>query len=977
MKYKLLLFVLIQSTCSSLIAQKPYEWKEKASGGYTYRYVTNDPTKARFYTLKNGLTVVLSQNTKAPMIEFRLAVRAGSNTDPENATGLAHYLEHLLFKGTDKFGTLNYAKEKPLLDRIEILYEQYRQTTDPLKRKAIYAEIDQVSGEASNYSIAGEYGKMMKSIGGKSSNAHTWNEETVYDEDFPSNAVDQFLALQAERFRNPVFRIFHTELEAVYEEKNRGLDDDDRKIEEQSSAKLFPTHNYGQQSTIGTIAHLKNPSLVEIRKYYNKYYVPNNILLVFAGDFDPNEMIKKIDRSFAYMKPKPIALYHPVPEEPITKIEHVDVYGPSAERVKISYRGGAQATEESSMLSLISSILFNGKAGLADINLNQQQKVQYAGGGYQQMKDYGVFQLFARPKQGQTLDQATQLLLDQINMLKKGDFDESLIKATIANKKLDLLKELNENRFRVNAVTREFILNRGTNWDKTLNAPDAMSRITKKQITDFANKFFRDNYVITYKHQGVDKAITKVEKPIITPINTNALATSDFAKELFAMPVKPILPKFLDYKKDLNFGTEGIADVITVQNKDNGFFSVTYRFDIGSWNLPLLTYASQYLPFLSTQEYSAEEIKKQFYNIACNYSFSVGAETTSITISGLQENFNQAVSLTEQVFAGCKANELALANLKNAIIQERENSKSDKDYIKAGLESYALYGAKNPFNNNISNNEVKDITSAQLLSLLHGLTKYKHIVTYYGPETMVEFTAGLKRLHHLPESFIPEPAAKKYIPVPTDTNEVYFVDYDMVQAEVSWFRNSENYDPKLQAKIDLFNSYFGDGMESVVAQSIRESKGLAYSAEAFYLSSNQKDRLNVMTAYVGSQADKMNEAVKSMNELLADLPEVKQSFEVSKSNALNGLETNRITGERIISAYIRDKRRGLNHDFRIDLYAGLKPLTLTDIKTFHNEHVAGKPYKYCIIAAEKHVKLKDMQRFGQVTRLSLEEIFGH
>ena len=187
-----------------------------------------------------------------------MAVRAGSNTDPRNSTGLAHYLEHLLFKGTDRFGTLDYAKEKPLLDKIESLYEKYHATTDPAKRKEIYAQIDKTSGEASNYSIANEYDKMMKSIGGQSTNAHTWYEETVYNEDLPSNATDKFLALQAERFRNPVFRIFHTELEAVYEEKNRGLDNDSWKISEKMNDLLYPTHNYGQQTTIGTIEHLKN-----------------------------------------------------------------------------------------------------------------------------------------------------------------------------------------------------------------------------------------------------------------------------------------------------------------------------------------------------------------------------------------------------------------------------------------------------------------------------------------------------------------------------------------------------------------------------------------------------------------------------------------------------------------------------------------------------------------------------------------------
>ncbi|RZL10083.1 MAG: insulinase family protein, partial [Pedobacter sp.] len=243
MKTRLLLLVTLIFIGSGIMAQSSYKWKTASSSGYKYKYVTNDPTKTRFYTLKNGLTVILSQNTKEPLIEFRMAIRAGSNTDPRNATGLAHYLEHLLFKGTDKFGTLDYSKEKPLLDKIDSLYEQYNVTTDSAKRKEIYAEIDKTSGLASNYSIANEYDKMMKAIGGQSTNAHTWYEETVYNEDFPSNSTDKFLALQAERFRAPVFRIFHTELEAVYEEKNRGLDDDGWKLDEKMSELLFPTHN--------------------------------------------------------------------------------------------------------------------------------------------------------------------------------------------------------------------------------------------------------------------------------------------------------------------------------------------------------------------------------------------------------------------------------------------------------------------------------------------------------------------------------------------------------------------------------------------------------------------------------------------------------------------------------------------------------------------------------------------------------------
>ena len=142
-----------------------YEWKEAQGGGYTYKYVTHDPTNARFYTLKNGLTVILSPTNKEPRIQCYVAVKAGSKTDPATNTGLAHYLEHLLFKGTDKYGSLDWAKEKVELDKIDALYEEYNHTKDPAKRKAIYKLIDSVSGVASKYAIANEYDKMMTAMG--------------------------------------------------------------------------------------------------------------------------------------------------------------------------------------------------------------------------------------------------------------------------------------------------------------------------------------------------------------------------------------------------------------------------------------------------------------------------------------------------------------------------------------------------------------------------------------------------------------------------------------------------------------------------------------------------------------------------------------------------------------------------------------------------------------------------------------------
>ncbi len=635
-----MLSVLLLVSASTALSQAKHEWKQASSGGYTYKYVTGDPTNSRFYTLKNGLTVVLSVNKKEPRIATQIAVRTGSNNDPADHTGLAHYLEHLLFKGTDKFGTLDWAKEKPLLDKIDALYESYNSTTDPEKRKEIYKEIDRVSGEASKFSIANEYDKLMASIGSQGTNAHTWVEETVYEEDIPSNAVEKFLTVQAERFRNPIFRIFHTELEAVYEEKNISLDSDGRKVQEAMFQLVFPTHNYGLQSTIGTVEHLKNPSLVAIRDYYQKYYVPNNMAIIMAGDFNPDQVVKMIDQKFSYMKARPVVQYKGPEQAPIAGPVIKEVFGPSAESLRVIYRVGANNTKESLLASVTASILSNGKAGLFDLNLNKQQKLQGAGAGIQQYRDYGMFVLTASPKQGQTLEEARELLMEQIDVLRKGNFEESLIKAIVANYKLAELQALESNGARVAGLVDSYIKHEGKEWNKDVSVLDDMGALTKKDIVDFANKFFGDkNYVVIYKRKGEDKNIVKVEKPSITPIETNAGQQSPFVKQINATELPAIKPVWLNYSTDIRQARAGNAEVLYVQNKDNSIFNLYFYFDMGTWNNKFLSIALQYLQFIGTDKYSAEDISKQFYNLACSFSASAGAEQTTVSVTGLQENF--------------------------------------------------------------------------------------------------------------------------------------------------------------------------------------------------------------------------------------------------------------------------------------------------------------------------------------------------
>ena len=967
--------VLIICSFAAYAQTGKYEWKEASSGGYTYKYVSNDPANARFYTLKNGLTVILSPTNKDPRIQCYVATKAGSKTDPATHTGLAHYLEHMLFKGTDKFGSLNWAKEKPELEKIDALYEEYNKTTDVEKRKEIYHRIDSVSGVASKYGIANEYDKMMSAMGAQGTNAFTSFEQTVYTDDVPSNAIDKYLAVQGERFRNPTLRIFHTELEAVYEEKNRGLDNDGRRVFEKLFAELFKNHNYGLQTTIGTIEHLKNPSLVEIRKYFNKYYVPNNMGVIMSGDFNPDEMIKKVAATFAYMQNKPFAKYSFQPEQAIVSPIAAEVVGPDAETVTIGFRLPGNKSTDVLLADLVGQILTNGKAGLMDLNLVKKQKLLGASASAFTLIDYGILYMQGRPTLGQSLDDVKGLMLGEIENLKKGNFDDNLITAIINNLKKNTIQATESYGSRasnlMNAFTAEL------DWQKQVAYTDQLSRLTKNDIITFANKYFGENYVVILKRKGEDKSIIKVEKPPITPVETNRDSQSDFVKQVNNMPATSVKPVWVDYNKDIQRAKVGPAEVLYVHNKDNSLFRLRYRFEMGTWNDKKLSLAAQYLQFLGTDKMSAEDITKAFYKIACSFNVSASAEFTTVTIEGLQENFTKAVQLFEDLLKNCKADEAALKSLKARIIKSRTDAKANKGSIMNGLTNYARFGSKNPFNYVMSDIELNNTTSAELVNMLHDLNNNEHKILYYGPQPLVQLAAGLKIMHPVPTAFKGASAKMNFNYVTQTKNQVLFADYNMVQAEIRWVRNTTAYSADTEPVVDMFNNYFGGGMSSLVFQTIRESKALAYSTFAVYAKPDKKEDPFYTLAYVGCQADKFNESVIAMNELLNGIPNVEENIKNARTGIKKDIETERITQDGIIFNYLAAQRKGMNEDIRKKTYTAVDKIGYKELQHFHSGNIANKPYTYCIVASGKKLSDNDMNKYGEVKKLSLEELFGY
>jgi len=944
---------------------------------YPYSSVPGDSIHTRIYTLRNGLTVYMSPYKDKPRIYTSIAVRAGSKNDPAETTGLAHYLEHMLFKGTDALGSLDYEKERVELDKITALYEKYRLTSDIHKRAAIYKDIDSISNVAARFAVPNEYDKLLNSIGAQGTNAYTWTEQTVFLNDIPSNKLEQWLTIEAERFRNPVMRLFHTELETVYEEKNRNMDSDQNKIWENLFAGLFKKHPYGTQTTIGKAEHLKNPSINNVIDYYHTWYVPNNMALCIAGDFDPDATIKLIDETFSLLKPKEIPHFTPAVEEPITKPSIIKVTGPEAEELVIGYRFNGINSSDTDYLTLIDKVLFNKTAGLIDLNLNQQQKVLDGSSTLAAMKDYSVHILSAKPRKGQSLDEVRTLLLEQLELLKEGNFPDWLMDATINDMKIEQQKlyELNHGRVEsyVNAYTS------GMEWSQHLSQFERLQKITKNDLAVFARKHYGSNYVAVYKENGIAISEAKIQKPQITPLKVNRDTSSPFAEKVLALKSNKLKPAFVDYKKDITFlDVNSSIKLHYLQNREDELFSLYYVFDIGSSNSRTLDIALRYLSYLGTSKVTQAEFSKELYKIGVSFSVTTSEHNVSLVLSGLGKNAPAAIRMLENLLVDARPDEEALEKLKSGIMKERADDKLSKNKILfEGLINYGKYGPISPFTNVLSNEELEKVTSQELLDEVRNFLQYRHRVLYYGPASSAEVLSELRSVRHYPQSFKNPPNSDSFQELEQPDNLVYVVDYDMTQAEVIMLTRDEIYDSSMVPIVTLFNEYYGGGMSSVVFQELREAKALAYSVYSGYKAPKEKGKPNYIVSYIGTQSDKLPEALEGMRKLMTDLPKSAKLFASAKKGILQDKTTNRLTRTEILFNYEDALKLGHHHDIRKDIYRDVPAMSLDDVANFHRKHFHDKKQVMLVLGKKSNLDMETLQKYGTVRELTLKEVFGY
>jgi len=929
-----------------------------------------DAMQVRVYRLDNGLTVYLSRNTEAPRFYAEIAVRAGSLTDPSDCTGLAHYLEHLMFKGTKKMGTLDYQKEKPYLDQITQLYERHFHEKDPEKRQAIYKEINKASKEAAQHAVANDIDRIYKFIGGTGVNAHTSYEETVYKVDLPSNQLERWAKIESERFIDPVFRLFHTELETVYEEKNTSIDSGQDRLYENVEKLLFPGHPYGSQTVLGKPEHLKNPSLVRIREYFDKYYVPGNMAIVISGDIVINDAIRVIDKHFGKMAAKPAPTRKAAPPKPLKGVSRAIITHEGEKSLLMAWRTVPFSHEDAYALEMLDMILDNSVAGLINLNLVQPQLVRSAGSYPSLLNEAGAQYLWGSPRDGQSLEELELLLTEQLEKIKAGKFEDWLIPAIVSDLQTDIEESYESNEDRVAMIRDSYISNQA--WEESSQYIARMSAVTRDDVLRVANKYLGKDYVVGHLVKG--KPVVKhIEKPKIDAVPMNSSSESDFSKSILAVDVQPLSPYFIEAGKDFQ---KSIADngvqYFTTVNPVNNLFTITWTFPKGHLHDDLLLTAFDLLQKSGTKELSSTELGKRWYQLGVDANFSVYEGYTEISLSGLSSSYEPSVKLFWQWINEMVVEQSVLDNLIADLKLVRDDNIDDPTIIIHALARYSRFGKNSMYVARSTNAELDKLTVSQLQKTAQKLFTLPHQVSYIGKLSESQWrksTPELEVTSTSPKEFN-RPVTKSNAPV-----EIHFYHRDMAQAKIwieSELQGLTNDDIVM---LKVFNEYFDGGMSGVVFQEIREARGLAYSASGYLTSPRWIGDPFLAVGSAACQADKVDEALTKFLQLFDQLPESDVRFKETSDAIMNRIRAERFGFRSRVGSIQSWQRSGVDFNVSKRGFEELPKIQLSNMLELYSKAVKGKPKRICIVGDRSRIDLKALSKLGVIKEIKAEDIF--
>ena len=927
-------------------------------------------------TLSNGMTVWLNEDHSQPKVFGAVVVRAGAKDCP--GTGIAHYFEHIMFKGTQRIGTTDYAQERAWIDSISAQYDLLSQTTDATRRTAIQKHINELSLRAADYAIPNEFNRLTSRYGGSDLNAATGMDVTYYHNTFLPQYITQWCWLNSERFIDPVFRLFQAELENVYEEKNRWADEMGDAMDK-AMATIFRDKPYAQP-ILGTTDNLKNPRLSDMQQFFKKYYVAPNMGLLLCGDFAADSLATLLEQTFGRVPTGPVPERVKSPMPPIAKGNRVGIKLP-VPLIKIMAQVSQAPTDfdpDANALDLANALLTNGKAGLLDSLMNNH-KMLMAMAVRTAFNDAGVQIVAVVPnlpfgKKQKAIDACRQ----QMERIKQGDFTDEQLEAVRREMLMEAEQSLETVDNRAELMLDAF--SQGQSWQAVLQMIEQMRAITRDDVIRAARKYYTDDYITFVKKFGNEKKET-LKQPGYKPVEPkNAGAKSEFARQLEQMPVSTEAIRTVDFDRDAQCSDiTPHAKLYYKQNPMNDIFSLTLRYLDGKRHTPLLEQLKGYLGSLGTDSLTKQQMENAWLRMGVDMDADVGNEAFSFTLTGREAQLKPALQLLAHFLQHAKADDKALKEIKQAVRVNDKSFGEEKDGVLTAVLSWVLNGQQSDYLRQPSVKEAKALTNERMLALLDELTSYDCELLYCGQKAPEEVAQLVRQT--LPISRCNKARTGVYRRIQETTEDVvyfyhvpksrqnYVVSAETMKAEPTW---------EGRTTAELWSRYMGGGMSSVLFQNVREFRSLAYSTGGLLRAPNMMRHPNDPLAYVtitGTQADKTRTAMHTVDSLLHNMPMNAENMEAARQEMLSDVQNN-YPSFRHIATYIANQRLDGYSNDPDDYYVQLVPtISQEQVGQYHRQHVAQNKRTWIVIGDKKQTDFKALEKYGKVVRLNKSDVW--
>ncbi len=921
--------------------------------------IASDPAKVTIHRLSNGMTVYLSPDKQTPSVTAHIAVRAGSRNDPQRSTGLAHYLEHMLFKGTTQLGTLDYAKEKPHLDKIASLYDDLRKPG--ASRDQILKQIDQETQATAELAIPNELDQMYAQIGITGLNAYTSNDQTVYVTEVPKNRLGQWATVEASRYADAVFRLFWPELEAVYEEKNRALDAPQRRVQEAFLRALFPDHGYGWSSTLGEVEHLKYPAYGDMVAFFNRYYTPQNMAILLAGDVDES-VIPMLEKAFGgFKRPAGDAMSEGV-LTPLQGRKVVTVKVPSNEGVKLGWPLVSATHPDRLALQVMDLLLLDGRQGILSRDLLLTQKVANAGSNPTFLREAGYFDLYADALAGQKPEELEALLWGLVGKLQRGDFTDTDLATAVLTYEMNTQLQLESNDGRMGLMEEAFIA--GEDWNDTVSRIERMRKITRADIMRVANQYLTKNVVVVQKVKGQESP-PKIGKPGITPVKLDPTRRSAFAKSILEVAVPPIEPVVVKEGTDYQRTKLPTGPLVAVKNTRNDLFTIHFEYDLGRIDDKLVCFALDTLKVSGAGAMTPEQVQRKLHELGLTIDTGCSRDESSITISGIDRNAEAGVELLRAWLSSPTFDDAILKARVASNLTARANAVANPQAIVGASGQYARWGEKSELLVVPSNKELQAATADQVKKSLVPFLHLKHRSSYFGPRESKDI-AALVTFGDGKATPKPRIVAKYRTP-----GTAIVTDQETAQTHVwlIWPRKPAN--EAERANGGVFSEY----ISPVLYQNVREARGLAYTVYGGWGAGSKKADDASLYAYVGTQGDKTQDALEAVKATL-DMPLDDNRLALAKETIAQNYRTERIPPRAVPFVVYAWEDEGVTADPRADRAKRMAAVAKPALQAWVKSALGGKLI-LSVVGDRKKLDEAKLAKVAPLTFVPVAKLFGY